>query len=621
MSDAAVRPRAGPLRRLFAVALALAALWAGAEVLLALPPVPLALLTMAIAWPIWVARVEAAQMDRRLLIEGMITHRSWVYRALWPGYWVALIEAGIAGIAALLLLAICTQFSAEHWAVLGAGGAVLALLAGPLMGVMKQVARPGMAEPLLRRWPLSLLAIVGLCIGFFTVDYALLGAPDTRALAWADVASDAYARGAGAKSQVVAWLVGGVASADALAWHLSQIFIPTLREGALRAASWVLVLGGAGLVALIASRLMIGALAVASGPAGAIERSSRPVAAIALLAIALLAVTPHLVTERRGGADDGAAAAGALAGLLDPCGQTAPSPAGLSAAATREITDAERIVAQLQEARLSSLDSQISARTAKGIETYLDWHFSLRGEYERLAAAALGDLADTLRAELMDAVPSGQSLADRLAAERRMLDSLAELRFAAAAKQAGHAAEQAVSTADCLGADALALRIDALGELTSRPIPEGAIAAAGVTLLPLRQALKRVAGAGAGRLSAQAARRLAARQIARAAAKRGTGAVASAGGAAAICAPGGPLALACGLGAGVLTWIGVDLLAIEIAEARGRERMRAALARSLSTRNNALIAELRRYSSARTAALADAHRRRLAKAFIPARDG
>ncbi|WP_285674525.1 hypothetical protein, partial [Paralimibaculum aggregatum] len=91
--------------------------------------------------------------------------------------------------------------------------------------------------------------------------------------------------------------------------------------------------------------------------------------------------------------------------------------------------------------------------------------------------------------------------------------------------------------------------------------------------------------------------------------------------AAAVCAPGGPLAIACGIGAGVISWVAVDLLAVEIAEAQGREPMRKALMERLGKRNEELIAQLRRYSGTRSAALAEAHRARLSSAFIPARDG
>ncbi|WP_285673827.1 hypothetical protein, partial [Paralimibaculum aggregatum] len=478
----------GPFVRLLVSALALAALWAGAQVLPALPPFALAVVTIAIAWPIWVARVEAAQMDRRLLVEGMVARRSWLFRILWPGHLVAIVEALVAGVYALLLLALANLMQPEHWMVLGAGAALVALAAGPLARLSRRLAQPGMARPLMRRWPLHIVGIAVLAAGFFVVDYALLGAPDTRGEAWTDVATRAFAAGEGAETALAAWLIGGLSAADALAWHLSQTLIPTLPEGALRAASWALVLGGAGIVALIYTRLLVGALALADGRAAG-RPAMLPAALVAGAAMLLVALLPRLSAEIAGDAAGRAATLRTLATYVNPCGQAPITPASLATRASVEIDTAASDVAAMQEARISRLAARLDAQTEAGIERYLDWHFSVRGEYERLLALAVGNLAETLRAPLQRAVPSGQHLADRINAERRMLDSLADLQMAAAAKRAGTAALTEVADAPCLGAEFVRLDLSTLPELTATPLPEGAIAAAAT--LPLRQALSR----------------------------------------------------------------------------------------------------------------------------------
>ncbi len=611
-------PRPKGALRLAAAAVAFAALWLGAQALAHASPAALAALVLAVAWPIWLARTEAAQMDRRLLVEGTLERRSRLFRLLWPGHLVAAAEAVAAGLSALLLLGLASQLQGPHWVALGLGAAVLSLAAGPLERWLARIARPGMAGPLARRFPLFLVAVVGIGIGVFAVDYAVVGAPDTRGMAWEAVAAEAFATGLDAETTLAAWLIGGLAAADALSWHLSQILIPALPDGALRAASWALVLGAAGVLSWLFARFALGALVLAEGRGGGARLSPAPALAVGAVALGM-GMAFEGGPDERPSPEAALAEIRAVAATLDPCGEAAPSPARLSARAAAEIAAAEAEIAVAEDRRIDALSARLAVDTRAGIEAYLDWHYSLSGEYARLAALAFGDLAETMRDKLAEAVPHGQRLADRIAAERRILDSIAEVRLASAATAAGAAAAETVAAAPCLGADLAALDLGALPALAERPIPEGALAV-GATVA-LRGALSRVAGAAAGRLAARESLRAASRMAARTAAKRGGSALASAGGAAAACAPGGPLAIACGIGAGVIAWVSIDLIAIEIAEARGRDQMRAALAAALGGRNAQLVEHLRAHAAERRTALAAAHEARLARAFIPARDG
>ncbi|MGF1446616.1 MAG: hypothetical protein ACFBRM_10505 [Pikeienuella sp.] len=611
---------AGLFRRVGAASAALSALWLGAQGLMGAAPLGLACLVLLIAWPIWIARTEAAQMERRLIVEGLVERRSRIYRLLWPGHLVAAVEAAMAICAALLLLGVARLLEPAHWGVLAAAALALSLLAGPLACALRGIARPGMAGPLLRRWPLFLVGLLLVGAGFFVVDYAVIGAPDTRAMAWDAVAREAFAVGLGAETTVAAWLVGLLSAADALTWHASQTVIPALPEGSLKAVSWALVLGGAGIVALIFTRFVIGALAIAEGAAAGPGARGLPGAAVAIVLLFSVAFMPGLSRGPETTSEALIHHADRISRAVNPCGPAPLTPEGLTRLALVEIDGAEAAAAELGERRIAALAARLEADTAAGIERYLDWHYSVQGEYQRLAALAFGDLSGTLAARLGAAIPTGQRLADRIAAERRMLDALTDVRLAAAAQEATETARDRVAGADCLGAELVAIDLRGLAELTAPPVPEGALAGAAATL-GLRTALSRVVAAQGARLGRQAALRTAGRLAARTAAKRGSGVLASAGGAAAVCAPGGPLAIACGLGAGLVAWISVDLLAVEIAEATGRDAMREKLKAKFGVRNRALVAHLEAHSAERRAALAQAHRARLAKAFIPARDG
>ena len=67
----------------------------------------------------------------------------------------------------------------------------------------------------------------------------------------------------------------------------------------------------------------------------------------------------------------------------------------------------------------------------------------------------------------------------------------------------------------------------------------------------------------------------------------------SAAGATAICSPTGPFAIACGIGAGIVTWLTIDKVAIEIDEARFRAEMRAEILKEVQVSKTALALALK----------------------------
>jgi hypothetical protein len=60
-----------------------------------------------------------------------------------------------------------------------------------------------------------------------------------------------------------------------------------------------------------------------------------------------------------------------------------------------------------------------------------------------------------------------------------------------------------------------------------------------------------------------------------------------------LCAPGGPLALACGIVAGAVTWLGVDMALIAIDEALFRKSLRAELVEELQAQHGQLRQAMR----------------------------
>jgi hypothetical protein len=119
----------------------------------------------------------------------------------------------------------------------------------------------------------------------------------------------------------------------------------------------------------------------------------------------------------------------------------------------------------------------------------------------------------------------------------------------------------------------------------------------------------------------KAAASAAAKAAAKAGMKQGTkAAVAGAAGTIA-CAPAGPLAVACGVGAGLATWIGVDKLFVEVDEFFNRDEAKAEIIGLLRDFEAEVAAEMIAIQRALIRSQVELISGEVGKVFVPARDG
>jgi hypothetical protein len=95
----------------------------------------------------------------------------------------------------------------------------------------------------------------------------------------------------------------------------------------------------------------------------------------------------------------------------------------------------------------------------------------------------------------------------------------------------------------------------------------------------------------------------------------------SAGLGTAICAPSGPVAVFCGVTAGLITWLSVDKALVEIDEVLNRETMRQDLLQVLADQKNALGEQLKQKHRARVDNMAARASDAVQRTFIPYEDG
>lgn len=282
---------------------------------------------------------------------------------------------------------------------------------------------------------------------------------------------------------------------------------------------------------------------------------------------------------------------------------------------------ARALVGREVDARLDALFAEADAN----LPQFLDWYYSLSGEYSRLAMAAL-EVVD-----LADAGFVAERAASMLLPEEAWTGHLAALERDAAERLGAHhqalrdtwrsAVAERLSPYRVpapLAADARRPTLvldDLLGEIVAREsealgmrmsISTGA-AAVGAAAAP---ALARAAAVRGGRAAAS-------RAAARGASRIGTAAV----GGAAVCAPGGPAAVACAVLAGAGAWLVTDWALMRI-----DERMhRAELERSFGEALAGLRAEIDRELTAAFDASIASHyavaEGEIRRSFVPAHAG
>lgn len=236
----------------------------------------------------------------------------------------------------------------------------------------------------------------------------------------------------------------------------------------------------------------------------------------------------------------------------------------------------------------SEIDSQLDtlfAHAHERIPAFLDWYYSLRGEYSRIAMSALAlvDLAEPdyvaeRAASLL--LPEEEWAAHLTALERQAGERLAAHQHALRAtwletverQLAGHRVPAPID--DGAGRETLALD-GLLGEIATREaaalntrLSVSTVAAAGGAAAPA------LARAAAARTSRAAASRAAARGASR------IGAAAASG--AAVCAAGGPAAAACALLAGAGAWLVTDWTLLRVDEHRNRQELERAFGETLT---------------------------------------
>ncbi|MCG6900494.1 MAG: hypothetical protein LJE75_10900 [Gammaproteobacteria bacterium] len=577
------------------------------------------LLLCLVCWPVWRYRIEYRLFRRRLVLDGVMQASSLFRRLLWKGNLTRGFEVILSLCLAWLLLLLASQLSPLHWWVLVADAVFLALLYVPVARGVSASIHPQHVGAIMRRWPLFLINGIVLASVFMLLDFAVVGAPDTRQLAWNLLVEQTY-REVYTQTHCQLWGASAAIAAalEALAWHGSQLLIPNLPDTAARVIGWAFFLLRAATVAWLFTALLLGVSIVRErrlmkqqGKASTLSRAFL----VTILLLALPFFYASLVLEQLD-PDDFAPGDQDVTVLKDPCKPSVAQRQRLQEKLDREVAARREQAVQALDKEVDDQLDGLFADVEQGVDRYLDWYFTVLGEYQRLAAVFTADVAQTMREQLEKYLFVDTGFDPRLVRLDSRLKQLTTGQFAELAPLL----RQQLETVDCR-----------IGELTLAPLAEldhdtlrasvAATSGVGAGIVASKMLAGKTTAAVAGKVAAKKSFQTGAALAGKTLAKKGSSTLLSAGAGTLLCAPTGPLAVLCGVSAGLITWFTVDKALVELDEVLNREEMRAEILAVLHEQQALLAEQLRQKHYASVDQMSSHVNAALQKTFLPASDG
>ena len=522
-------------------------------------------------------------LKRRAYVSILATAQTPWRARLWHSVWATLITAWVAIFLTAAVWIAAAQLGWQEWTIFGISlvsywlikRAITPWIATNITATYQQLTRVRFAH-----W----LNLIVLCVLLLAAHYWWLEVPDTRAYSLLDIMQHAYRQQADSSHlQLTGMFAGAHAAFHAGAWHLVQV-VAAVGPWWLTAIVWLVValslVVQASMIWLPALGLqMLFARHVAPTSRGALwaEGFGRALAIWSLMMVPVCisvwyiesqSPIQHWLSQRSAGGEPTHSSANS---------EAAPPCSAAHVAAQREnftnqnakLRSSHQAAVQTQaEALVADHVARAFAPSERAIDAFLDWNFSLAGQYMQLAMLARSGFSQSDFEQLLE-VQIGEFI-DRevtpaLAHQESLLSvSLMQLMQAETA-EFHHQLIASAASQQSLCWSLTPVQLD-IGALTHRT-------AVGAGIVPGVVLMSRALAPGSALLARSGTRRVIAALGGRMAARAGTSAGAATAGS--VC---GPL---CMFVAGAATWVGTDLALNYASERMHRDAMKAQLMQAL----------------------------------------
>lgn len=561
----------------------------------------LALMVLVLSWCLYHYFLPLHLIRRRALLEHMTSSHSVLRRWLWNGAWSRFLLLVWCVVLALGVLLLSNNFSTLEWVILLSSIPVLLLLIPPAM------RWSGSESDQHYHFPLALRVAVYLTVVFCALALAAAqmlgeGVTDTRQMSLLAVITQSWADAVAASDiQIIGILLAVEAVLNDTVWYLmQQASSLSEQSAALKLLAWLTFLM---FITLRAALLWFVLAGLSSWLLGVGQPRDRLltdaksgvhfVTGVSVLVIASLIVSQPGVSAFVSRVADRSMRVLPMP-APDPCARLAPIELARLGQQSREAMAAASVLwqADIGQQVDAVLDAALS-NLEPAVDAYLDWNFSIPGQYQQLGflagAVVERDLqqggTDTLEQAFSGYISSkiDEQISPLLSPVLMQANLELQQQFDSGAQQfyLQHALqlEQSMASSPCL-----------LPALTPLSMPEllnkSAVGVGPVLgLLAGRLAIRGGAQVGATVLTRNASKRVASASVARVSGKM----VQSAGA--------GSLGLTCGVMAPVCapvlfvaTWVGTDFLINKFDESINRSQMRDDLLAALQEEKHRISA-------------------------------
>ncbi|MBU2098675.1 MAG: hypothetical protein KKD00_07920 [Gammaproteobacteria bacterium] len=568
-----------------------------------LNPAALALMVVIVSWCLYQYFLPLHLIRRHAMLEHVTSDNSVLRRWLWNGLWSKLVLLLWSIALAFAVLILLNGFSDAQWLILLAGIPVMLLMVPPALRMAGSETGERYHFPMALRVAVY-LTITVTTLGLIVVQLLGEGVEDTRHLTLLQLVAQSWSAATETSGvREIGWLLGVEAVVNDAIWYLMQQASTLSEQSALlKLLAWLVFLLFVTLQAAVFWYVQAGVLSWVLGAGYSRDRllnGARPARTFVsgMFALALLS---YVLAQPGVTGFINALADRSIQALplppVDPCVQQLPRE--LATVTTNSAHVVSASTTELQQTLLAELEQKLDLAFALGepaVDEYLDWNFSLPGQYAQLffmaKAVAESGMDRSSTATLQQGIEQrvGAYMAGRiddhvgaaLAPQLQQTGLLLQEQFAAGAEQVylqqAFYIEEQLNNSNCLQ-----LNLPALA--TADLVHKSAVGVGPVAGL----VAARIAARGGARVGANVLTRHATKRMVSAGAARVASKSAQSSGASGLGLTCGPLAPVCVPALFVATWIGTDLLINEIDESVNRAALRADLLAALDAEKQRL---------------------------------
>jgi hypothetical protein len=499
------------------------------------------------AVPIAVYRLEYRLFARRAVITQGCTRNRFAERRLWNGSLLKIINYLISLVVSALIIVVASSLNDKEWLIVLAATVLLILAEAVTLKFAEKETSSEFSAIFNRgliKWPVIAFIVIASSVLFIDARYPVYVEQDVMYLA-----ERAF------KDQVVHFsspLLGytraALSSLDTVTMYFAQNYIPRIEDGAAKWALWIYLALKSAISTGLIIYLLLGLLTLASiKECRGWKLLGRTVFEryFTLILMLLIAIYLYVVNiDISPPADTGAQVAGDCTAIITTVQRAHENR-------MRTLSVDEQALSAEVEMDIDDNLNRIFASAESGVDRYLDWHFSVLGEYQQLGAQLLPTLSEGSQAMLEENVIGG--INSQLNQFSEDLDSRILARINNSSRSAGLQLPGELPYSDCLPTLDFEPLIIERGQVYVGH-PQALVVGSTLTVLIAKKTAAKVSAKVFGKVAGKYAASL------------GTGFTV-----AGFCGPFAPL---CGAAAAIVTWITVDAVVVTADEIMNREELR-----------------------------------------------